>query len=275
MLGDQSREAHNHEQKLRKTIEVFAATKARKEELILKEKAKLEEEEERYKKEIKQLKEGFLKAIQTAEDELKQLEVTKVQQEKEHKEAKGEFEAKMAERTPDGVAANIKAATLNEISEKAGAAVVETKTSEEQIKAKLLAAPKLQGISDQQAEAMAETVAAILDEQVKALMANLAKQIMPMLPPDTEDEELEAAEDDGNDGFVQSAAGKAAAKNKTRASRRMLAATLMVDDTDIRRGATKRAGMDEPAGSSHPQASKLQNTSLDIAEVAESKEGAC
>ena len=45
MLGDQSREAHNHEQKLRKTIEVIAATNTRKEELILKEKAKLEEED--------------------------------------------------------------------------------------------------------------------------------------------------------------------------------------------------------------------------------------
>ena len=272
MLGDQSREAHNHEQRLRKTVADIAATTARKEELILKEKAKLEEEEERYKKEVKMLKEGFLKAIQNAEDELKQLEEKKVQQEKEHKEAKAEIEARMAERTPDGVAANIKAATLNELSEKAGMAVVETKTSEEQLKAKLLAAPKLQCISDEQAAGMAETAAAIVDEQIKALMANLAKQMLPMLPPDTEEEEVVAAEDDG---FTQSAAGKAAAKNRARATRRLLTATAMVDDTDTRREATKRSGTDEPAGDSHPQASKLQNTSVDLEAVAASTDGAC
>lgn len=47
-------------------------------------------------------------------------------------------------------------------------------------------------------------------------------------------------EEEGNDGFQQSVAGKAAAKGKARARRRSLAVTLMIDDTEVRRGPVER-----------------------------------
>lgn len=48
----------------------------------------------------------------------------------------------------------------------------------------------MQGVTNSQAEGMAETVAAILEERMKAMVANFPKQMMPMMPAesDTEDD---------------------------------------------------------------------------------------
>lgn len=94
----------------------------------------LEEDEEKYRDEIAFLQDGYLKTIQAADEERRQLEEKKVQQDKEYKEAKAKMAAKITARTPEEVAANIKAATSSQVSEKAGTVLEETKTSEQDIK---------------------------------------------------------------------------------------------------------------------------------------------
>ena len=230
MAGDQSRENHNHEARLRKMKEDLDEVRERKQNAIKEATAAKEEEELRHKRKMAKMEEQWEDAhTKIGEEEANLAQKLKAEQE-EHAKKRAEWAKAFAKETaPD---------LTKTLAEGAVKCAEKNVQQEDEIEAFIEENQKDLEVVDQLTASQTKAFAKIMKTMFDGFAKKMTKDVVNELTNNQDDEEGE--EDEGDE--FQTASGKR--RNRPQRTRPKAMQDHIIDDSTQRKAAEKRAGGD-------------------------------